>query len=227
MQVIKTIETKHAQSFLYFQSGFKNKTNLKQNSKAPEHGTIHLRLSDHCWIVTSTLCELLLNNIIDDVVFGNRFLFIYFFFSQSQTIREFDERFTTPTFGYRNYEEYYSAASLHTKPLHTIKVPVLCLNAADDPFSPLHGKCFLMKSNNPLIKHSLWYFLPSPKFYYAPFVEKCKKGNQQKRNLLHTCLGGSLWEKLCPRSLVTLSIYGPGRTQDLWDTSYPYRPLTW
>ena len=80
VQVIKTIETKHSQNFLYFQSGLKNKTNLKQNSKAPEHATIHLRLSDHCWIVTSTLCELLLNNIIDDVVFGNRLLFIFFFF---------------------------------------------------------------------------------------------------------------------------------------------------
>jgi len=65
------------------------------------------------------------------------------YFLQSQTIREFDERFTSPTFGYRNYEEYYSAATLHTKPLHTIKVPVLCLNAADDPFSPLHGKCYI------------------------------------------------------------------------------------
>ena len=54
-------------------------------------------------------------------------------------MREFDERFTSPTFGYGSYEEYYSAATLHTKPLHKIRVPMLCLNAADDPFSPLHG----------------------------------------------------------------------------------------
>ncbi|KAK2557846.1 Phospholipase ABHD3 [Acropora cervicornis] len=49
------------------------------------------------------------------------------------------KRFTSPAFGFRDYEEYYNAVTLHTKPLHDIKVPVLCLNAADDPFSPLHG----------------------------------------------------------------------------------------
>ncbi|XP_067030371.1 phospholipase ABHD3-like [Acropora muricata] len=70
---------------------------------------------------------------------------------KSRTIREFDERFTSPAFGFRDYEEYYNAVTLHTKPLHDIKVPVLCLNAADDPFSPLHAIPIESVAQNPLV----------------------------------------------------------------------------
>ena len=42
-------------------------------------------------------------------------------------------------FGYPTNDDYYHAAS----PVHTLKsvqVPMLCLNAADDVFSPSHGE---------------------------------------------------------------------------------------
>ncbi|KAG8222396.1 hypothetical protein J437_LFUL003017 [Ladona fulva] len=57
---------------------------------------------------------------------------------KSQTIREFDSHFTAKQFGFRSVEEYYEAATLHNK-LHHIKVPMLCLSAADDPFQPFEA----------------------------------------------------------------------------------------
>lgn len=60
---------------------------------------------------------------------------------QSKTIKEFDSFFTSKHFGYEDVDGYYKAATLHNK-LHKIKVPLLCLSAADDPFQPLDGEYF-------------------------------------------------------------------------------------
>ncbi|EEB20462.1 alpha/beta hydrolase domain containing protein 1,3, putative [Pediculus humanus corporis] len=57
---------------------------------------------------------------------------------KSRTVREFDTRFTAKHFGYENVSEYYTEASLHTK-IPLMKVPTLCLSAADDPMQPLEG----------------------------------------------------------------------------------------
>ncbi|KAL7045980.1 hypothetical protein ACKWTF_002420 [Chironomus riparius] len=54
---------------------------------------------------------------------------------KSRTIREFDDNFTSVHFGFQNVDHYYERATLHNK-LHMIKVPTLCLSAADDPFQP-------------------------------------------------------------------------------------------
>ena len=53
----------------------------------------------------------------------------------SKTIKEFDERFTCRQFGYENYKEYYAHAKIAGK-IDKIRIPVLALNAEDDPFSP-------------------------------------------------------------------------------------------
>jgi predicted alpha/beta-fold hydrolase len=55
-----------------------------------------------------------------------------------RTVREFDKAFIVPNFGYKDWPEYYHDAALYYK-VHRIPIRTLCLNAADDCFSPL--KC--------------------------------------------------------------------------------------
>ncbi|KAL5109419.1 Phospholipase ABHD3 [Taenia crassiceps] len=54
---------------------------------------------------------------------------------KSRSVREFDENLTVGMFGYKSVDEFYAHASPATK-IDRIHIPLLCLNAADDPFVP-------------------------------------------------------------------------------------------
>lgn len=83
---------------------------------------------------------------------------------QSRTIREFDDRFTSKQFGYPTYREYYADACIHRK-VSDIRVPLLCLNAADDPFSPAHGELYYRsRTSNSVLKLSLTKLKPRVAF---------------------------------------------------------------
>ncbi|CAH0694907.1 unnamed protein product [Spodoptera exigua] len=55
---------------------------------------------------------------------------------RARSVREFDAAFTTQHFGFGSVDAYYRAATLRDK-LSAVRVPLLCLCAADDPFQPL------------------------------------------------------------------------------------------
>lgn len=54
------------------------------------------------------------------------------------SMREFDQRFTSKMWGYPSVDEYYKDASNKTK-VGAIKIPTLCVNAADDMFAPVQA----------------------------------------------------------------------------------------
>lgn len=55
--------------------------------------------------------------------------------SASKTLREFDDRFTCPMWGYESAKAYHDDASNKNR-LHLITKPTFCINAADDIFCP-------------------------------------------------------------------------------------------
>ncbi|ETL33068.1 hypothetical protein L916_14417 [Phytophthora nicotianae] len=52
----------------------------------------------------------------------------------SRTVREFDDTLTSVLFKYKNADHFYEDASSDRK-LRAVKVPLLCINAEDDPIS--------------------------------------------------------------------------------------------
>eukprot|EP00474_Spongospora_subterranea_P009800 CRZ10258.1 hypothetical protein [Spongospora subterranea] len=57
---------------------------------------------------------------------------------KSVTVRQFDSSFVVPLHGFRDIKHYYDECSTDTR-LHLVQVPLLCINAADDPICPAHG----------------------------------------------------------------------------------------
>jgi len=52
-----------------------------------------------------------------------------------KTICEFNDNFTAPPFGFSSWEEYYKAAQV-TPEIYKFSIPVIALNAIDDPVQP-------------------------------------------------------------------------------------------
>ena len=52
-------------------------------------------------------------------------------------LTDFDKKLTIPMFGYASATDYYSTSCITGK-ISQVTVPLVCVNAADDPFSPQH-----------------------------------------------------------------------------------------
>ena len=67
-----------------------------------------------------------------------------------RSVREFDDAITAPSFGYRDAQEYYEAASAR-KVVGNVRVPLLMITAQDDPFVPYESFLAALVSENPAI----------------------------------------------------------------------------
>jgi predicted alpha/beta-fold hydrolase len=67
-----------------------------------------------------------------------------------RTVREFDEAYTAPYFGFENAEDYYRRASA-MRVIDRVRVPALIITAQDDPFVPFEPFCDAAVTANPNI----------------------------------------------------------------------------
>ena len=67
-----------------------------------------------------------------------------------RTVQEIHKRYVVPRHGYENVEDYWNKLSPHRQLLH-VKIPLLCLNAADDVFSPEKSIPVHLTEKNPNI----------------------------------------------------------------------------
>ncbi|XP_027840581.1 phospholipase ABHD3-like [Aphis gossypii] len=84
-----------------------------------------------CSYLAKCLCNLVENS--SNMLSSSSHKWDYNQVIKSKTIREFDANYTIKLFEHESVDEYYKKASLHDK-LDRIRVPCLCLSAADDPF---------------------------------------------------------------------------------------------
>ena len=68
-----------------------------------------------------------------------------------RTVREYDDRYIAPLYGFRDAEDYYERASARHV-LGRIGVPTLLVHAADDPFIPVTARVREAVEANPLAR---------------------------------------------------------------------------
>lgn len=88
-----------------------------------------------------------------------------------RTVRQFDEIFTAPHFGFQDAEDYYHRASA-MRVIDRIRVPTLVMTAEDDPFVPIAPFKDRALTGNPYIRLSV-----TPHGGHCGFVEAASDGS--------------------------------------------------
>lgn len=78
-------------------------------------------------------------------------------YSSIKTFRQFDDRYTAPMHGFKNAEDYWEQSSSR-RFLERIRIPVLLINALDDPF--LGKECFPYEEAD----KTPFFFLETPRY---------------------------------------------------------------